>query len=335
MLRFNSLHALTVAERQGRRITGAPSARYRHTADDRLDVEVGFPLSGGIAARGRVEPTSQPAGRAATTIHAGDYSGIGAAYDAAVHWITEHGYVPSGDPWESYLDGPGVAAPRTEVFVPCAERLDATPENAAQARADPVAERSIRDCEPRPLPLRVAAPRLARCAARTMNLLARHRLHQPERNMGRRMTFADGTTGVVYRETVACDESPRDPSVLVVSFRLRGAHGWGHALFQAERLLNTPLFAGFPGFVSKLWLTADDLDRYRGFYQWDGTRPAEDYVRALWWALALVSHRHSIRYCILPGQLRDDVLEGARSEEWSAPPDQAWWRLVRTETGST
>ena len=88
-------------------------------------------------------------------------------------------------------------------------------------------------------------------------------------------------------------------------------------MFQAESLLNTPLFAGFPGFVSKLWLTADELDRYRGFYQWDGTRPPEDYVRALWWALALVSHRHSIRYCILPGQLRDDILESAPSK--SAP----------------
>ncbi len=73
------------------------------------------------------------------------------------------------------------------------------------------------------------------------------------------MTFADGSTGIVYRETTADLESVADPAVLVVAFALRGVHGRrGHALFRAESLLNTPLFAGFPGFVSKLWLTADE-----------------------------------------------------------------------------
>jgi hypothetical protein len=52
--------------------------------------------------------------------------------------------------------------------------------------------------------------------------------------------------------------------VLVVEFRLRAVRGLGHAAFRWESLLNTPLFAGFPGFVSKLWLANDDLGRYRG-----------------------------------------------------------------------
>jgi hypothetical protein len=29
-------------------------------------------------------------------------------------------------------------------------------------------------------------------------------------------------------------------------------------VFRAESILNTPLFAGFPGFVSKLWLAHDE-----------------------------------------------------------------------------
>jgi hypothetical protein len=45
--------------------------------------------------------------------------------------------------------------------------------------------------------------------------------------------------------------------------------GLGHAAFRGESLLNTPLFAGFPGFVSKLWLANDGLGRYRGLYEWD------------------------------------------------------------------
>ncbi|MEE2030904.1 hypothetical protein [Rhodococcus chondri] len=190
------------------------------------------------------------------------------------------------------------------------------------------------DCEgttPVPLPLRAALRRIARCAVQTAVLLAHRRLHQPPRHVGRRMTFADGSTGVVYRETVVDLESAADPAVLVVTFTLRGIHGrLGHALFRAESLLNTPLFAGFPGFISKLWLAADEQGRYRGFYQWDGAQAADDYVRALWWPLALVSHRKSIRYRVLPGRRRDDVLRAAESDETTRVPEAAWWRPVRT-----
>ncbi|WP_081830468.1 hypothetical protein [Rhodococcus sp. UNC363MFTsu5.1] len=148
------------------------------------------------------------------------------------------------------------------------------------------------------------------------------------------MTFADGTTGVVYRETVVDGAPPTEPVVLVVTFQLRGVRGRGHALFRAESLLNTPLFVGFPGFVSKLWLTADEEDRYRGFYQWDGERPARDYVCALWWVLALVSCLDSIRYRVVPDACRDNVLAdaapkgNAASEDTTHPTDAAWWRLV-------
>ncbi|RZL80324.1 MAG: hypothetical protein EOP32_17270 [Rhodococcus sp. (in: high G+C Gram-positive bacteria)] len=149
------------------------------------------------------------------------------------------------------------------------------------------------------------------------------------------MTFADGATGTVYRETVADGAPPADPVILVVAFQLRGVRGRGHAVFRAESLLNTPLFAGFPGFVSKLWLTADEDDRYRGFYQWDGARSAKDYVSALWWVLALVSHRASIRYHVLPGLRRDEVLAVAAVHDVSiVPTGGGWWQLVRTESGS-
>jgi hypothetical protein len=160
------------------------------------------------------------------------------------------------------------------------------------------------------LPLPTAVDRLVRCVATTARLVTRRRLHQPTPNLGRRLTFADGTTAVVYRETVV-DRQVASPAVLIVEFRLRGVHSErAHAAFRAESLLNTPLFAGFPGFVSKLWLAADERGRYRGLYQWDGAEAAEDYARALWWVLALVSHRDSIRYRVLPGRDRDDVAAG-------------------------
>ncbi|MFZ2529810.1 MAG: hypothetical protein WAX14_19485 [Rhodococcus sp. (in: high G+C Gram-positive bacteria)] len=121
---------------------------------------------------------------------------------------------------------------------------------------DPAASGSAQGDRLRPLQWHTALPRLARCAGHTAHLLLHRRLHLPVANTGRRMTFGDGSAAVVYRETVADRADPADPVVLVVAFRLRGVRGRGHAVFRAESLLNTPLFAGFPGFVSKLWLTA-------------------------------------------------------------------------------
>jgi hypothetical protein len=180
------------------------------------------------------------------------------------------------------------------------------------------------------LPLPAAVRAMAASAGVTAVLLARRRLHLPRTWVGRRVSFADGTSAEVYRETVADRPSVDDPAVLIVEFRLRGVRGRGHAVFRAESLLNTPLFAGFPGFVSKLWLAHDDQGRYRGLYQWDGPELAVAYVQALWWALALVSDRSSIRYRVLAGPRRDAFL---RDPDLAGPSDAgvpAWWRPMAT-----
>src|SRR6202012_5448578 len=123
---------------------------------------------------------------------------------------------------------------------------------------------------------------VARCSASTARLLRQHRLRLPARGGGTPLRFADGTSARGYRETGAERGATLAPCVLVVEFRLRAVRGLGHAAFRRESLLNTPLFAGFPGFVSKLWLAHDEQGRYRGLYQWDGARRADRYARALW-----------------------------------------------------
>jgi hypothetical protein len=100
--------------------------------------------------------------------------------------------------------------------------------------------------------------------------------------------------------------------------------GRAHAAFRLESMLNTPLFVGFPGFVSKLWLADDEHGRYRGVYQWDGPRLAENYARALWRVLALVSARGSIHYVVLPRLSRDVLLDGPDALA-SAADGTAWW----------
>jgi hypothetical protein len=127
-----------------------------------------------------------------------------------------------------------------------------------------------------------------------------------------RVELPDGRVAPVYRETTV-DRGPTiDPCALVVEFRLRFVRDWGHTLFRWESLLNTPLFAGFPGFVSKLWLAHDQHDVYRGVYEWDGPDRAEYYARCLWQVLAIGSVPGSIHYRVLPGIHRDEVLRDAR-----------------------
>jgi len=161
-------------------------------------------------------------------------------------------------------------------------------------------------------------------------MLVQHRLRLPRTHVGTRLRFADGTSGRVYRETVARRPPTVDPCVLAVCFRMRGVSGWGHAVFRWESLLNTLLFAGFPGFVSKLWLAHDDRGTYRGLYQWDGADDAEAYARALWRVLALVSVKGSIDYRVIPGLRRDDLLAPPRLLGGAGAGEDVWWRLVAT-----
>jgi hypothetical protein len=182
--------------------------------------------------------------------------------------------------------------------------------------------------ERQPLPLKPAITALAGCAWRVMSLLVQGRIRQPGGNLGRRIFFADGSNAVVYRETVIDRPPPVLPTVLVVSFRLRHVrNAWAHALFRSESELNTVLFAGFPGMMSKLWLRHDQHNLYRGLYQWDDSGLAVRYVQALWWALALVSEPASIHYAVLPGLDRDEVLANPAviDDTLSAAPG-GWWR---------
>jgi hypothetical protein len=170
----------------------------------------------------------------------------------------------------------------------------------------------------------VALRALAGCFTNTARLLWQRRMHLPRDRVGMRLRFADGTSSRVYRETVVDRGPTLDPCVLIVEFRLRAVRGRGHAAFRLESMLNTPLFVGFPGFVSKLWLADDEHGRYRGVYEWDGPRLAENYARALWRVLALVSARGSIHYVVLRRLSRDVLLDGPEVLA-SAADGTAWW----------
>jgi len=181
----------------------------------------------------------------------------------------------------------------------------------------------------RPLARRVAWPAVVRCIGSTARLLARRRIHLPRGHVGMRLRFADGTSARVYRETVVDTAPARRPCILVVGFRLRAVRGsLGHAMFRWESLFNTPLFAGFPGLISKLWIAHDEHGVYRGLYEWDGPDRAEYYARCLWRVLELVCVPGTIRYQVLPGRGRGELL-GQHGSHSSGPADAAaWWQVT-------
>lgn len=182
--------------------------------------------------------------------------------------------------------------------------------------------------EQSPLPRPEAARALLRCVLASARLLLCRRLRLPRRWVGTRLWFADGTSAWIYRETVVRGAVAESPCALVVRFRLRGVRGpTAHAVFRAESLLNTPLFVGFPGFVAKWWLAADEHGVYRGLYEWDGAARARAYARALWWVLALVSVPGSIDYTVLPGRHRDDLLGPAGAGAADGVPSPVAARL--------
>lgn len=155
-----------------------------------------------------------------------------------------------------------------------------------------------------------SARKVAVSVFKTAQLVAGGRLHSPNTWVDRTLRFADGTTARVYRETVLTKAPVREPTLLVVGFRLRliRRNRLLHAAFRVESLANTPLFAGFPGFRSKLWVTDLVTGVYRGIYEWDGARLAEDYVTALSAVLRPFCVPGSIRYHIEAGIHRDDFL---------------------------
>jgi hypothetical protein len=76
-------------------------------------------------------------------------------------------------------------------------------------------------------------------------------------------------------------------------------------------VVSTPLFAGFPGFGTKLWM-ADLGGAYRGLYEWDGTALAQAYAERLAKILQPLSVSGSVRYWIIPDARLDVYLATLR-----------------------
>jgi hypothetical protein len=71
-------------------------------------------------------------------------------------------------------------------------------------------------------------------------------------------------------------------------------------LFRAESLLNTPLFVGFPGFVSKLWLAHDEQEHA---VEWAHVIHARERLISSRWGVR--GERPTIRQGVVTGRPLD------------------------------
>ena len=150
-----------------------------------------------------------------------------------------------------------------------------------------------------------------RSIGETVRLASRGRLRSPRARIGSEVTFPDGTRTVVFRETRVRNESLRLPAVLVVEFRLRlcgPRRRLLHAAFRTGCVVNVPLFAGFPGFGTKLWMEDLGTGGYRGVYEWYGADLADSYAARLSRILTPISVPGSVRYRVIPGVFLEDYL---------------------------
>jgi effector-binding domain-containing protein len=76
---------------------------YRNDTPN-LEFEVGVQVARTFEPAGAVVPSNLPRGRAAHTIHRGDYAGLGEAYDAIARWCRSNGHTLSRTRWEVYGD---------------------------------------------------------------------------------------------------------------------------------------------------------------------------------------------------------------------------------------
>ena len=90
--------------------SGPPLAVYSNWTDNKMTVDVGFPVSAADAqkARGSVLAGSTPSGHALKAIYRGPYDSLTQTYDAIGARMQSAGIAQSGVAWEVYLGEPGV-----------------------------------------------------------------------------------------------------------------------------------------------------------------------------------------------------------------------------------
>ncbi|MEF8828155.1 MAG: hypothetical protein V5A38_09995 [Halolamina sp.] len=142
---------------------------------------------------------------------------------------------------------------------------------------------------------------LCLAALRSVQLLLNGDVRVPENRVGQALETADGTTFVVYRETVLqpAVETANDGVVLLFRMEVTDPAARGplrDLLFDPVANVATPFFVGLPGFRRKLWLAGERPGEFLELYEWESAAAANRFVDLLQALLAPVDYAGSAAF---------------------------------------
>jgi len=86
--------------------TDVPFTAYYNMDMERLEVDIGFPVSKALPGRGDIVAGEIPAGKKVTRMYKGPYREMEPVYDALARYMQENGHEPSGVVYEFYYNSP-------------------------------------------------------------------------------------------------------------------------------------------------------------------------------------------------------------------------------------
>jgi hypothetical protein len=155
------------------------------------------------------------------------------------------------------------------------------------------------------------------CAARTVRLWIGGQLHVRSSRVGAHVCLPDGRRFEVFRESTRDGVAGPRPVTLTVWFHLWAIPAGARIhqfLFERLCVANTLLFAGFDGYLVKLWMVDPQTADYAGLYSWSSAEEAETYGRYITAMLRPLSSRGSVGYRVLPDVALEDYLSAGGSE---------------------
>ena len=90
----------------GEQPIGPAFVGYFNMDMERLEIEIGFPVSKELPGKGEILAGHIPAGKQVSCMYKGPYMEMPPAYEAITQWMKEKGYTPTGVAYEFYYNSP-------------------------------------------------------------------------------------------------------------------------------------------------------------------------------------------------------------------------------------
>ncbi|NVM45409.1 MAG: GyrI-like domain-containing protein [Candidatus Lokiarchaeota archaeon] len=101
--------------------SGPPFVAYYNMDMQNLDIDIGIPVAKKIADKDEIKASEIPAGKYASCLYIGPYSGMAPTYELLAKFVEDKGYESTGIAYELYLDDPSVVPPeklQTQILFP-------------------------------------------------------------------------------------------------------------------------------------------------------------------------------------------------------------------------